>query len=1310
MSNVSSKQAGSYYEKDGYYARLDVADNRWGGSLKEQLGLPDNVKKEEFDLLIKENKARAGIDLCFSAPKSVSVAMCLDDKTRADMIDAHNIAVEKAMKEIESREIGTRITKDGVTTHVKTGNMVYAKFNHYVSRNSDPQLHSHNVILNYTMHNGKMYAIDNPDLYKNQMLYGQIYRNELAKNLLEKGYEIERTDLAKGFFELKGIEAQTLEKFSSRRQEIEAQLKEWGVNTPAAAERAALSTRAAKEHRNLNELTQSWRETIHEIGGVKIEKADHAITRTDEQKAQEIEEGIKRIATQEYAFSDKTLKRAVLAAGVASGLTEAEYDKYVKEHPEQIINIGKRLDQANGPDYYTTRANMEQEARIMEIAQNGRGAMPGMTPERADELVRQFDAKGTLDKDSGQQGAAVRQMLASNDRVFALQGLAGTGKTYALDYARQAWEAEGYVVKGGAFQGRAASGLEADSGIGSSTLHKLLNQMEKEAGNQSAPKSLDGPDEIKNSWDLRGLKPGPQREVWVIDEAGMVNNALISQVMEAAEKRDAKLILVGDDKQLPPIGAGNAFADLVQLDRIDYCLINEIRRQKEQSEREIVKEIVQGDINKAIEQIKIVEIPKKSARMKAMVGEYMGAEREKTIILTADNKARTHLNNAIRAELKKEGALQEGRTFGVMSKENRKMEREFAPGDKIIFLKNDTRAGVENGTLGTIEAMTDRRMTVVIDQKTGETVTIDTAKYKHIDHAYAITNHKAQGISEMNVLGNIDSGLAVMNNRNMFYVIASRHKEKFVLYADDKAKITEQVQEFARKLTSRDFAPQQEREVVAVPEQEQARTGEEAQQREAAEQQAAQERSAAAEVREKEELKEIAEINAAQIQRQEAAEREAALSAEQAIPEKAPDGPGIEKDDSRPELDQMREGERGGRGKAPEIREEGRFGSALPVSETLDHRDALERRSGSLDDELNAYRSGSRFRDSEKMKDRGSGKVGHAPLEKPDGKAAEINPDFGKGPVKGKEEGRAAAVAREDSAARGSESFNVPTLRDMMMGQGPAKQEIPHVVGENIDEARDKIKAAAREFANQAPAEPKPHEVSKAEALTTIDKRLAEYTIIQERRAQIMAREVAAAQEKINKEWADRSGPDYKAFIKSESERIKGQRAELEKDKEAHARNKPGLFAGSERKEQYKADTLSLQRREELQQKQEARHELHRRSGVEAQKAALPPVVFERERIAKERARRDSPDMQRAEQESRTVAEKETRLRRVKNELVRVKSSRVKGVDLSGDGIRAIEACDKKSLEVAGSIREQVHQEQARSREQNKTLDKGRER
>lgn len=798
---IGQGQASHYYEKDNYYVSRDV-DSEWQGKLAEELGLSGHVDKKDFDMLIKNREERSGVDLCFSAPKSVSVAMALGDEVKKDMIEAHQEAVKKTLSMMEEKVVSARVVleKGGKQERVFTGNMATAKFDHVVSRAYDPDLHTHAVVLSQTECNGKFYSVDDRPFYQQQMLYGQIYRNELAKNLLEKGYEIERTNLEKGFFELQGVSRDVVEKFSQRRLEIEKTLKERGEHGAAAAERANLSTRQKKEPREFAVLEKSWQNTIQELGGVELVRSEKAIERTNLEKDLAFDEGVKRLANQEYAFKEKDLIRSVMAANIANGVTETEAKEMIANSPD-LIRAGERLDMPGGHVYYTTRENLAQESRIIEIAESGRGAMPGIEKDRAEELLKKFDPKNTLE---GQQGDAVRQMVCSDDRVFGLQGLAGTGKTYALKYAREVWEAEGYTVRGSAFAGKAAAGLEDDSGIKSGTIHKLLNQLEKEAGNQNPAQDL----EIKSKWLLQGLKPGDKKEIWVIDEAGMVNNSLMAQLLEAAAAKDAKVILTGDDRQLPPIGAGNAFGDLIQTDKIDHCIIDNIRRQKDSPELlQNVRESVIGDVGKAFDNLPVKEIAKNSDRLKEIVKEYTSGDREKqagTLILTADNASRRELNRRIREDLQKKGQLGKGQEYSVVDGTGRKMQREFVQGDKVIFLKNDDKLAVKNGQTGIIKQIDGDKLT--IEQGKREVV-IDIKRFNALDHGYARTSYKSQGETVERVLVNIDSKMGHMNDRNQFYVDISRAKIEAKIFVDNAAKVREQIQQFAHKLTSRDFQP-----------------------------------------------------------------------------------------------------------------------------------------------------------------------------------------------------------------------------------------------------------------------------------------------------------------------------------------------------------------------------------------------------------------------------------------------------------------------------------------------------------------------
>ncbi|MEG6586710.1 MobF family relaxase [Dendrosporobacter sp. 1207_IL3150] len=798
ISNVGATQAGSYYQKDGYYARMGD-DDRWQGMLKEELQLTDSLVKEDFNHFVCEHKERAGIDLCFSAPKSVSLAMVLHENYRQDMIDAHNFAVQKTLTKIEQKEIGTRVTRNGNTQHIKTGNMIVGCFNHYVSRNSDPQLHTHAVILNKTRYDEKYYAIDNPDLYKNKILYGQIYRNILAGELLQRGYEVDVTDSEKGFFDLKGVPQEVIAQFSTRREEIVQKMKEWGNHTPEAASKAAIMTRKAKEHKNIVMLSQSWRETLSEMGVSSIEKSDQSIQVNLEQKEQVFLEAIDRISNKNFAFSDKDMKKAALAAGVGTAISEEDYELLLQKASSKIVS----LETIKGETYYTTPKNLRIEKEIFQEVISGKNTINAIPTTEADSYLNKL-LKADQTSLSEQQRQAVIHIAASKDQYIAVQGLAGTGKTHMLNYAREVLECSGYIVKGACFTGKASQGLETDAQIPSKTIHAFLNQLEKEAGQQKT--DIDKP--IKAEWDFSGLRPGNTKEAWIVDEASMVDNNTMRAIMEAAKIKQAKVILVGDRQQLLPVGIGNAFSVLTEKKKINTVTLDEIRRQENPELLRAVKEAVHGDLSKSLKLLEkdIKVIKKRSARIKAIVSDYTRLspeEQKNTVILTAANKDRKEINKAVRDELVKMGNLVLGREYSVTDAADNVEKRAFSTGDKVIFLQNDYKLGVRNGQAGVIKAM---GINSVVVQSGEKPITVHFEQYSKLDYGYAMTAHKAQGITVDRAFINLDSSQNNLNNRNAYYVDISRARHEVKIYVDDSTKIEKQVQNFANKLSSVNFS------------------------------------------------------------------------------------------------------------------------------------------------------------------------------------------------------------------------------------------------------------------------------------------------------------------------------------------------------------------------------------------------------------------------------------------------------------------------------------------------------------------------
>ncbi|VBB08459.1 trwc relaxase [Lucifera butyrica] len=809
ISNVGAQQAGSYYDKDGYYARMGDRDNSWYGKLKEDLKLTDTLEKQDFDRLINERKERAGFDLCFSAPKSVSIAMCMNDQTRQDMLEAHNKAVEAILAQIEQKEIGARVTSNKETAHIKTGNMICGRFNHYVSRASDPQLHTHCVILNKTKYNGKYYAVDNQSIYENKILYGQLYRNTLAREVMQKGYAVTTTDHEKGFFELAGISQKSMEHFSNRRAEIVQKLKEWDANSAQSAEKAALLTRQAKEHRDIGKLMESWKETLIELAESQLEKASEPILPTQEQFKAEFDKAINHISHRYFAVKEQFFKKAVLAFGVGLGMKEEEFrDLFRQEIGKEILHLGKRHNKKDPDEYYCTTKNYELEQEIFQEVAQGKNQVEGIAFPKAKEFLDKIavaeDGTALL---SRQQREAVLFTASNKDRYCAIQGLAGTGKTHMLNYARQVFEAEGYEVKGACFTGKAAEGLQKDAHIPSKTIHSFLNQLEKEAGNRNPEEDYTK----KQEWKLDGLKPGGKREVWIVDEASMVGNATLRPLMLAAKAKDAKVVFIGDKQQLLPVAVGNSFTNFIERHRIETVKIDDIIRQKKDGkETELlksVKEAVLGDVYKSLKIIDkdIQVIEKRKDRMKAIVKEFTvlpQEERNKTVILTADNRDRKTLNDGVRRELKKMGQLLPGQFFQVVDGRGHTLNREFSVDDKIIFLQNDNNLGVRNGQVGFIKEMREDMLSV---DSNGTTLDIDMNQYNKIDHGYAMTTHKAQGITEDRAIINLDSAQKQLNSRNSYYVDISRARHEVKLFTDDREKMETQISDFANRLTSDDF-------------------------------------------------------------------------------------------------------------------------------------------------------------------------------------------------------------------------------------------------------------------------------------------------------------------------------------------------------------------------------------------------------------------------------------------------------------------------------------------------------------------------
>lgn len=379
---------------------------------------------------------------------------------------------------------------------------------------------------------------------------------------------------------------------------------------------------------------------------------------------------------------------------------------------------------------------------------------------------------------------------------------------------------QGIEVRGVCFTGKAADGLQADSGIESTTIHSFLNKLESRAEENAPAMEAEAPARsstptkeqgIKQEWDFSNVEKCRGREIWAVDEAGLVDMHLMNQLQKAAEARGAQVLLLGDPDQLPPVGAGEPMR-MMEESGMATAHLYDIRRQKDAELLQAVRESVKGDHIKTFEALDAKgnyrEVQDKSARMNDIKAEMTAVsidEYKNNLLLVSTNKDRKAYNAAIRDEYVKRGELAKGESFKVTvhdGEKGRTEKRDFAKKDRIIFTANDKRMKIMNGTMATIEKIDGQEITAKTDG--GERVTWNIDKYNSIDHAYAVTNYKSQGMTVDKVVADMNTKGAAQS-RNALYVDISRARENAVVYTDNKEKLEKQTKDFAHKVTSKDF-------------------------------------------------------------------------------------------------------------------------------------------------------------------------------------------------------------------------------------------------------------------------------------------------------------------------------------------------------------------------------------------------------------------------------------------------------------------------------------------------------------------------
>jgi len=592
---MAAKDAQGYYEKDSYYTQ--EGKGQWSGQLAKEQGRVGDIDPEDWkntvwgkdreghelvkyeareyklpDGTVRVQDKEGGTDITYSLPKGFSVIVEAyrdsEDPRLRDLAEkimtAHHNAVAKTNHYIEKNLVAARIWKNGRAELEFTGKAAFGSYDHHISREQDPQTHTHSFLLNMTRTtDGRWRAIDNRPIYENQKYLGQMHMSEFAIQLKEQGLPL--LDRSHGNVELAGMPKEVIDQASARSQQIKEQLPELRQLYPNASdarlkEIACLATRKKKELvKDVKEWRADLRAEFRQQGYADKDIAD----RIDQAREAAREKYAKQPsaphavikAADVLSYGESVFSRQDLVLQTAQLYPTAYRVEDLEISAKALLNDGQHLRDLTGNGEHITTPGMERiEAENISLARAGIGQVRSLVElntakEKAD-AIRISEDRGLTKS----QRDAYTTVMSTADRVVIMQGYAGTGKTTLFKELNREFTERGLFVRGMAFTGKAAGELKKASGIESSTIHSFLQHEAMNAGT-----------------------------VYVIDEASMVGSRQLNQLLNMAEQAGSRVILSGDRWQIPSTSAGKPFSDIQDDQKIASAYLTDIVRQREGS-------------------------------------------------------------------------------------------------------------------------------------------------------------------------------------------------------------------------------------------------------------------------------------------------------------------------------------------------------------------------------------------------------------------------------------------------------------------------------------------------------------------------------------------------------------------------------------------------------------------------------------------------------------------------------------------------------------------------------------------------------
>jgi conjugative relaxase-like TrwC/TraI family protein len=777
-------------DHEAYLSGHGESPGRWYGASASALGLQGEASVAGFQRMFEGRHPDTGellgrphgrnavpaFDVVLRPTKSVSVLYGVaDPATGRAVLEAHHAGVREAVAYLDGH-LGTRRGHGGVQ-HVSGQGMLAVGFDHRTSREDDPLLHTHLVVANRTQGpDGRWTALDGRDLYRHRLAADAIYRASYQRELVRTlGVEWTATD-AHGNRELVGVPEELVRLFSKRTDQIDLEVERLAASgrerTPRLVKWAVHATRKAKEHENPETLYGRWRAEAAERGVDADALVRQVSGRTpDRQQVWTVSErpvskifdrlgGPDGLTAQASTFARQDVLAALGGQLVGATRTQLEEltDWFLAERAVAVV-----VERAVEERRWSTPELLAVEQRLVGAAVDRTSEQTAVVSHDAVRAALQAHPSAGED----QQGM-VRDVCQGGAGVAVVVGRAGTGKTFALGVARHAFQLDGYRLLATAPTGIATVSLEAEGFEEVATCDRLLADLDR------GREQLDG------------------RTVLVVDEAGMLGSRKLARLLDHAHHAQAKVVLVGDDRQLAAIDAGGGFRAL-RL-RLGASELTENRRQQLAWEREALELVRGGLVEEAVAAYRahdrVVAAESKPAATLALLSDwwlaYQDGERDPTqdtVVLAGRRAEVDRLNTACQVLLA---------TRGRLGHERLQVEDvALAVGDRVVCGRNAiSQLGVANGTRGTVTFLDPdaRSLTIRLDSTDPKEVTLPDwyldgrgrgERNRRVDLAYATTGHRAQGLTRWRALVRLTGS----EDAHWLYVQLSRAKQDTRLYA-----------------------------------------------------------------------------------------------------------------------------------------------------------------------------------------------------------------------------------------------------------------------------------------------------------------------------------------------------------------------------------------------------------------------------------------------------------------------------------------------------------------------------------------------